>query len=213
MIGAIPAPPTFTQIAGEVYVDMAKNDTSLPKIVEILCMSTPTDPMFGYGDIVSVYAGTELLGKYDGSACPNGFKVLGKSELWQYDPRQIIRNANIDGAIYPHIVMWDSTYGKLACGEYRGKIIQHIKYGKCILIRDGAALPSIIPRRKYNWLFQMKEIFIHPSNKDTLAGDPIDWRGSSGCVTVRKSQYADFIDNFKLGETVIIIIRQDGNGR
>jgi hypothetical protein len=217
---------SFRRISDEVYMNTLKS-SDLPRTVEILCKSTPTDPMFGYGDPFKVYIGSELVGEYEGSACPNGFKVLSDEECCLFKPEQILRKVTIDGIVYDHIVMWDSTYGKIACGQLRGQIVRHTKYGKCILIKNGGAVPAIIPRRKYDWHFQMKEIFIHPSDKDKLSGDNIDWRGSAGCPTVRKFQYPDFISNFRdpwvpntdknspiimYGEWVTVVIRED-NGR
>lgn len=199
----------FKTIINEVFMN-SLNASDCQRTVEIYCKSTPTDPMFGYGDTVRVFIGTELVGQYEGSSCPNGFKVLEEKELPQYNPHVIIRNAKIENAIYQYVVMWDSIYGKIDLGEYEGQVVLHKKYGKCILIHNGEAIKSIIPRRKYNWQFQMKEIFIHCGNKDTLSGDNIDWRGSAGCITIRKSQWQSFIKNFKDGEKVNVIVRQDG---
>lgn len=196
----------FRSIINEVF-----NDMDNKKTIEIQCRSTPTDPFFGYADPVRVYDGTEIIGVYDGSSCPNGFKVLEEKDLCLYKPHTILRNVKIEGAIYQYVVMWDSTYGKIDCGKYTGKVQRHAKYGKCILLHNGEAVRSVMPRRKYNWQFQMKEIFIHCGNKDTLSGDNIDWRGSAGCITIRKSHWKAFINNFKDGEDVNVIIRQDGN--
>lgn len=176
-------------------MQMAK-ESPLPKLIEILLQSTPTDPMFGFGDPISVFAGSgEKLGTYEGSGCPNGFKILSQDDLPKFRSEQILRNVKIGDAIFPYIVMWDSAYGKLERGTYDGQVVFHQRkdgtgYGKCILIKGGAALPSVIPRRKYNWLWIMKEIFLHPSETDV-------WRGSAGCPTVKRSQYPAFIANFK----------------
>jgi hypothetical protein len=196
----------FRSIINEVFMNMGNTKT-----IEILCRSTPTDPFFGYADPVRVFDGTELIGIYDGSSCPNGFKIIEEKDLALYKPHTILRNVKIEGAIYPYVVMWDSTYGKISCGKYSGKVQRHAKYGKCILLHNGDAVSAIMPRRKYNWKFQMKEIFIHCGDKDTLNGDAIDWRGSAGCITVRTSQWKNFMSNFKDDEEVNIIIRQDGN--
>ena len=174
---------------------MAK-ENPLPKIIEILLQSTPTDLVFGFGDVVSVFAGAgEKLGAYEGSGSPNAFKVLSQDDLPKFKPEQIFRNVKIGDIIYPYIVMWDSTYGKLARGTYDGQVVFHKRkdgtgYGKCILIKNGLMLPSVIPRRKYDWRWEMKEIFIHSSETDI-------WRGSAGCPTVKRSQYPQFIANFR----------------
>ena len=196
-------------------MQMAK-ESPLSKVIEIILQSTPTDPIFGFGDVFNVFAGTsEKLGTYEGSGSPNAFKVLGQDDLPKFKPEQIFRNVKIGDAVYPYIVMQDSVYGKLAPGTYNGQVVMHVKYSKCILINNGLVVPSTNQRRKYDWRWEMKEIFIHPSETDT-------WRGSAGCPTVKRSQYPQFIANFKdpwipekdsnstikfWGEKVMVVVR------
>lgn len=94
---------------------------------------------------------------------------------------------------------WDKVYGCIALGEHHGEIIQHDKYAKCVLIEGGKELPAILPNVNHDGRSVVAEMFIHSGYSDT-------WPGSAACLTIRKSEWENFIGIFSIGETVLIQI-------
>ena len=94
---------------------------------------------------------------------------------------------------------WDKVYGCVALGDYHGQVIQHDKYGKCILIEEGKELPAILPNVNHDNRSVVAEMFVHSGYSDT-------WPGSAACITIRKCDWNVFIALFSIGEKVLIQI-------
>jgi len=97
---------------------------------------------------------------------------------------------------------WDETYARIAEGTYGWQLIaQHQKYGRCILINGGAAVPTLNPNRRHNNGYIASEIFIHRGFSPT-------WRGSRGCFTVPPDKSDAFFHLFADNETGKLILRK-----
>ena len=88
-------------------------------------------------------------------------------------------------------------YGWLAPCLTFWKCVQHPKFGKTLILHDGSALPSRVKNPNQGGEKYLTEVFIHEGN---IGGQNPDWRGSAGCVTLRRDIYPKFISNFDVGE-------------
>jgi len=73
--------------------------------------------------------------------------------------------------------LWSAHYGCLALGEYDGRVVNHRKYGKCVLLNRGGRCASETPNPRHNGALYLAEVFIHSWHTET-------WPGSAGCPTV-----------------------------
>ena len=154
------------------------------KDIIVLSRTVPDGPEV-YGDSVTIHEGdNNMLGHWDGSACPNGRYYNKQTGQW---------------------LRYQELYGWMAPGDYSGKVINHErKYGKSILLADGGKLPARYPnpnrRSSYFGTPFVAEIFIHK-------GFSVTCRGSAACITIHPQQWASFIDHFVLGELVTVRLR------
>ena len=74
--------------------------------------------------------------------------------------------------------------------------IKHYRYGKTLLLHKSMPLPSrtVSPFHKEKII---SEVFIHEAN---VGGNNPLWRGSRGCITLKRGTYDKFINNFKIGD-------------
>lgn len=126
------------------------------KTIEFIRRSAPES--VGYKDTVSVYDRTELISRFDGSACPNGFRSTDNAP-------------------------WKKVYAMVSLGVYRGNVVlKHPKYDKCILLENGGPLPTVNDNIKHDGKRIATEIFIHCGFSDTWRGSmaclticPVQW--------------------------------------
>ena len=81
---------------------------------------------------------------------------------------------------------WWQAYGMVAAGSYQGQVEPHDRFGKCVLINSGKAIPSAYPNPYHNGGMIITEIFIHEANP---GGKSNTWPGSAGCPTVPRSHW------------------------
>jgi hypothetical protein len=98
---------------------------------------------------------------------------------------------------------WSCAYAWADCGEYSGVVVQHPKYGKCILINNGGKIPArfLNPNKKstcYDSPF-LSEVFVH-------SGSTNEWRGSAGCPTLPPDEFKSLMQRLKIGEKLIVAI-------
>jgi hypothetical protein len=99
--------------------------------------------------------------------------------------------------------MWEDVYCRIAEGTFGWQLIpKHLKYGRCILINGGAAIPTLNPNAKHDRKYIATEIFIH-------RGDSAAWRGSKGCFTVPPDHADKFFNIFADNETGKLILRKE----
>ena len=97
---------------------------------------------------------------------------------------------------------WTEVYARIAEGVYGWQLVpNHERYGRCILINGGAAVPTLNPNRHHNNGYIATEIFIH-------CGDSETWRGSRGCFSLPPSKAKDFFNLFADYETGKLVLRK-----
>lgn len=100
----------------------------------------------------------------------------------------------------------DTDYGWLDTFSTYYECVDHKKFGKCLLLHGGAPLPSRIANPIHRGEKILTEVFVHEANIGYL--NP-DWRGSRGCITMRRTVFPDFIRLFSVGEKgVIVLVKQ-----
>jgi len=72
---------------------------------------------------------------------------------------------------------WQRSYGQAAPGNYPLEIVNHYKYGMCILINGARDVPSRVPNPRQKMQPILTELFVH-------RGSSKRWRGSAGCPVV-----------------------------
>lgn len=150
------------------------------KLIELLSLSTPDNPEFGYGDYITVTEGKETIWGSHASCCPNPYKLNGQGKP----------------------IPWKLLYGWIAYGEYNWECIQHYKYGKCILLNNGGEVASRNPvKNKDGSTFT--EVFIHSGG----TGKNPNWRGSAGCITLGPDLWQDFMEVFTVGEKGKLVVK------
>lgn len=145
------------------------------KTIEITRQSSPWSPEFGYGDAMIVYEGTNIIANFSCSSCPNPYKPSDKTP-------------------------WQDAYALIDYGQYKGQVVNHTKYNKCIIINEGGSVPTVNSNKKHNGEKWAMGIFIHKGGGENERY----WRGSMGCITLDPIEYDKFIDLFNVGEKVII---------
>lgn len=145
------------------------------KILDIIRTGTPETP--GYNDTFAIIE--------------NGIELLTGHLSTEPNPYQ------------PSTMMpWEAVYARIAEGSYGWQLIpNHAKYGRCILVNGGAAVPTLNPNPNHNRAYVATEIFIH-------TGDANSWRGSRGCLTVQPVKADEFFAVFGDLETGKLILRK-----
>ena len=147
------------------------------KSIVFTSMSTPCEPPVGYGDVVNVVGEDgALLYSSKGSTCPNGFRPSDKAS-------------------------WYTAYGWIAKGEYKGGVVQHPRFGKCVLVEGGGEVGARCPNPNHEGKFILTEVFIHVGNP---GGKNPNWRGSAGCLTIHKDDWVRFVSVLNDDERVIV---------
>lgn len=145
------------------------------KILDIIRTGTPETP--GYNDTFAIIE--------------NGIELLTGHLSTEPNPYQ------------PSTMMpWEAVYARIAEGSYGWQLIpNHAKYGRCILVNGGAAVPTLNPNPNHSRAYIATEIFIHH-------GDTNTWRGSRGCPTVSPVGEAAFFKVFDDNEKGKLILRK-----
>jgi len=150
------------------------------KIIEVVVISTPTLPKFGYADHYVIREGDgTVLASGHCSSCPNPFK-----------PKTLIP--------------WKQAYGWIAPGTYQWECILHPKFNKCILINGGGSILSRIQNSNHKNQFVISEVFWHIGG---LGSKNPEWRGSAGCLTSHKEEFDKMISFIATGERGTLTIR------
>jgi len=146
----------------------------MSKIIDIIRRGTPEDSAYA-DSIVVLDNGNEI---YSG---------LCSSHCNPYQPRTN--------------KLWYAVYAEIAEGTFGWQCIaKHQKFGRCLLINGGSAIPTTNPNVNHNGKYYAAEIFIHTGDSET-------WRGSRGCITIPPSKKA-FFNIFADGETGKLILRK-----
>jgi hypothetical protein len=149
----------------------------MSKIIDAIRKGTPESP--AYSDSVAVIEdGIELYN--DGfSTEPNPYQPRTKKP-------------------------WEEVYARVAEGTYTWRLVpKHPKYGRCILVNEGAAVPTLNPNVNHNREYIATQIFIH-------RGYSGRWRGSRACMTVPPDKLDSFFGLFADNETGKLILRKEG---
>ena len=95
---------------------------------------------------------------------------------------------------------WDTAYGLIALGIYDAFCTQTDTHGKCIVIAGGKEIPAALPNVNNGMRHVVGGALVHCSDTDT-------WSGSAACLTIKKSEWENFIKLFTIGERVRVEIR------
>ena len=146
------------------------------KIV-IRSKSNPKD--LGFWDNGVLYIDEESMLSFSCSVCPNPYKPTNSS------------------------ITWEKAYGWIDSRSLAGQVITHPKFGKCILINKGEAVPSRTPNPNHKGLYILTEVFFHAggTGKNKL------WRGSGGCITAPVDTFNTVMNSLPLNSVVEIIIK------
>lgn len=142
----------------------------------VLCGSTPDNPEVGYGDHWEYYINGVYESGGHGSCCPNPYKPSTG------DP-------------------WQECYGWLDNGKYEAQVVDHHKYGKCLVLREGKACASRTPNPNHNGKHILTEIMVHSGGWHCK--NP-NWRGSAGCITIKPDEWVDLTDLWEVGEEILV---------
>lgn len=151
----------------------------MPKLIDFLRTLPPSLSLYTFADPVTVFDddGNMVYTTPFAKTTPNGVK-----------PKSPKSKSSC----------WDAWYGCIALGTYNGLCDEDDEHGKCIrLLGD---IPTILPNPAQKFWHVARGILIHSSESNT-------WAGSAGCITVRKSEWKQFITHFKIGEKVRIQLR------
>lgn len=140
--------------------------------------SMPTDPSLGYGDTVKVYDAMDVIYEGTGSTCPNPFRPSDMTP-------------------------WNNTYAMVSLGTFSGRVTNHNKYGKCILIENGGELPTVNENSNQGGRRVASEVFVHVGGQGSK--DPA-WRGSKACLTIPPRERDAFFKLFNADEEVVVVI-------
>jgi hypothetical protein len=155
------------------------------KTIIALRSSTPEKPEFGWGDHVRVVdeTGADIYGGHF-STCPNPYQLNSKG-----DP-----------------IPWQLCYAMICDGEYSWECIyNHKRFGKCLLINNGEAIPTINANKNHNNEKIATEIFIH---RGAMRSNNQKWRGSKGCLTLPPEESDSFFSLFTDGEKGKLTIKK-----
>lgn len=143
------------------------------KFIEVVVISTPTLPKFGYADhyVMIEGDGTAITSGHC-SSCPNPFR-----------PKTLIP--------------WTQAYGWIAPGKYKWECVLHPKFGKSLLINGGEQIPSRIPNSNHKNQLVISEVFWHAGG---IGSKNPEWRGSAGCLTSHIEEFDKMISFITTGE-------------
>jgi len=97
---------------------------------------------------------------------------------------------------------WEEIYCRVIEGDFGWKLIAaHRKFGRRLLINNGAAVQTLNPNNNHNREYYATGIYIHK-------GDSMTWRGSAGCLTVPPDFANRFFNIFGNNETGKLTIRK-----
>lgn len=155
-------------------------------IIVVSVLSNPEE--LGYNDFIDVFS-TEGARLYSGrcSASPNPFRPSDKAPWW-------------------------SVYGVIADGNYKAQLVDHPRFGKCVLLNDGGHVTARYPNPAQGGKFYLTEMFIH---EGAIGGRNPLWRGSAGCLTLHRDVYKEFVDslNGSVGTLIVKTIPGAVGGR
>ena len=81
---------------------------------------------------------------------------------------------------------WNQKYGRIAKGNYFYEVINHHKYGKCLLLNKGGKCGSDVPNPTQAGEFYLTELLLHKGYSETC-------RGSAGCPHVHPLFWNSFL--------------------
>lgn len=145
------------------------------KTLELTRLSLPDNPSFGYGDKYRIVDNDFVIASGSISASPVPYQPKTKKPWWQ-------------------------VYGYIADGQYKYKCVIHYRFGKCLIIENGKAVPSVNTLHGRSIL---TGIFVHSGGRNSKMKT---WRGSKGCFTVHPDHWDEFISNFDHNETGVLIL-------
>ena len=96
--------------------------------------------------------------------------------------------------------IWDNVYGIIAIGTYDAECIQDENHGKCLLIAGGNEIAAAMPNSNHEMRHVVNGALVHSSDTNT-------WSGSAACLTIKKSEWNNFISLFNIGEKVKVEIK------
>lgn len=91
---------------------------------------------------------------------------------------------------------WHMAYGVLAEVQCGATVVEHKRFGKCLLLNDGKDLPAVYPNPRRGGKKIIGQLFIHSAQSN-------DWPGSAGCVTMQPVIYQRFIETLRVNENLI----------
>ena len=148
-------------------------------VIEIEANSHPS--INGWYDPVKMMVDGDIVFSGIGSTCPNSVRPSsGKS--------------------------WNDSYGWIASGIYNVETCIHPKYGRCVIVNGGGAVPSRNDNVNHDGAKILTEVFIHEGNRgssNTL------WRGSAGCPTIPPQYWKQFQEALPSGRGILIIKDSD----
>lgn len=144
-------------------------------------ITTPDNPPSGYPDIARLYdSNYKMIYDCYCSTNPNGYRPSDR-------------------------LGWTDAYAQICLGRYSYDVITHDKYGKCLMINDGNAVPTTNFNINQNGNYAT-EIFLHSGG--IKSSDP-KWRGSRGCLTIHPDEFAAYMAHFDDMESGQIILTDD----
>ena len=149
------------------------------KTVKFIVNSRPDHPEFGYGDYVQILEKKNIIFGSHASTCPNPFLAIDKN------------------------IKWRALYGWIASSVYEYKCIEHHRFGKCLIINNGGEVASRTPNPNHDGKYILTEMFVHIG---AFMSQNQEWRGSRGCLTLHPNDYINFISNFDVGDSGILIV-------
>ncbi|MHA1169012.1 MAG: hypothetical protein ACTSRU_14380 [Candidatus Hodarchaeales archaeon] len=100
---------------------------------------------------------------------------------------------------------WSKHYPWIADGSWICKVERNDKFGKCLIVNDGYFVPSVSPNPNHNNEMIINGVYFHEANKGFI--NP-EWRGSRACLTMHRDLFDTFMEQFEVGETVMLTIRR-----
>jgi len=144
--------------------------------IALECLSTPeqmnADGVVGLGfhDKIAVFKDDAALFHAMASGCPNCWSP--KTQKW-----------------------WDESYGWAGPGTYKYEVVEHTRFGKCLLINGGKPIIARNKNPNQGGRRILSEVFCHPGG----TGRNKEWRGSGGCPTLPVDTFRSFISLFEVG--------------
>jgi hypothetical protein len=122
--------------------------------IEMVIQMKSTPEQDGYPDTLLLSIGEHLVFACPASSNPNPFTPSNPA------------------------LKWSDAYGCIAAGTYNIEVVNHKKYGICVLLNGGGYVDARYPNPAHHkGKPVMTEVFVH-------SGQSRAWRGSAGCPTV-----------------------------